>query len=68
MSDVREMLRSGLAIPACPLALTAERRFDPRHQRALIRYYVAAGAGGIALGVHTTQFAIHEDDMSGQLD
>jgi len=60
VSDVREMLRSGLAIPACPLALTAERRFDPRHQRALIRYYVAAGAGGIALGVHTTQFAIHD--------
>jgi hypothetical protein len=60
VSDVREMLRSGLAIPACPLALTAERRFDTRHQRALIRYYVAAGAGGIALGVHTTQFAIHD--------
>lgn len=60
MRDLRERLLSGLAIPACPLALTPERRFDPRHQQAVIRYYVAAGAGGIALGVHTTQFAIHD--------
>jgi hypothetical protein len=58
--DIREKLRSGLAIPACPLALTEERRFDARHQRALIRYYVSAGAGGLAVGVHTTQFAIHD--------
>jgi dihydrodipicolinate synthase/N-acetylneuraminate lyase len=50
----------GLAIPACPLALTAERTLDERHQRALLRYYVAAGAGGLAVGVHTTQFAIHD--------
>jgi hypothetical protein len=49
----------GLVIPACPLALTAGRKFDERHQRALIRYYVAAGVGGLAVGVHTTQFAIH---------
>ncbi|HVR35558.1 MAG TPA: dihydrodipicolinate synthase family protein [Methylomirabilota bacterium] len=47
-------------IPACPLALTAERRLDERRQRALIRYYAAAGAGGIAAGVHTTQFAIRD--------
>ncbi len=52
-------LREGLAIPACPLALDARRRFDERHQRALVRYYLAAGAGGLAVGVHTTQFAIH---------
>ncbi|MGQ0539863.1 MAG: dihydrodipicolinate synthase family protein [Gemmatimonadaceae bacterium] len=45
-------------IPAHPLALTARRRLDERHQRALTRYYVAAGAGGLAVGVHTTQFAI----------
>ncbi len=45
-------------IPAHPLALTAERRLDERHQSALTRYYVAAGAGGIAVGVHTTQFEI----------
>jgi dihydrodipicolinate synthase/N-acetylneuraminate lyase len=53
-------LRRGVAIPAHPLALTRERRLDERHQRALTRYYVAAGAGGIAVGVHTTQFAIHD--------
>src|SRR5438874_3853458 len=55
---VREKLLSGLAIPAHPLALTAERKLDERRQRALTRYYLAAGAGGIAVGVHTTQFAI----------
>jgi dihydrodipicolinate synthase/N-acetylneuraminate lyase len=53
-----EALRRGLAIPAHPLALTARRRLDERRQRALTRYYLAAGAGGIAVGVHTTQFAI----------
>jgi len=52
--------RRGLVIPACPLALTAERRWDERRQRALFRYYLAAGAGGLAVGVHTTQFAIRE--------
>jgi dihydrodipicolinate synthase/N-acetylneuraminate lyase len=45
-------------IPAHPLALNSRRRLDERHQRALTRYYVAAGAGGVAIGVHTTQFAI----------
>lgn len=55
---VQAALRHGLAIPAHPLALTNERRFDPRRQQALTRYYHAAGAGGIAVGVHTTQFAI----------
>ncbi len=58
--DVRAKLRTGLVIPAHPLALTAERKLDERHQRALTRYYLAAGAGGIAVGVHTTQFAIRE--------
>src|SRR5258707_11078082 len=53
-------LRRGLVIPACPLALTAERRLDERRQRALFRYYLAAGAGGVAVGVHTTQFSIRE--------
>lgn len=57
---LRDRLRRGLVIPACPLALTVERRFDERHQRALVRYYLAAGAGGLAVGVHTTQFAIHD--------
>jgi dihydrodipicolinate synthase/N-acetylneuraminate lyase len=55
---VIQSLQRGVAIPACPLALTAARKFDERRQRALIRYYLAAGAGGIAVGVHTTQFAI----------
>jgi dihydrodipicolinate synthase/N-acetylneuraminate lyase len=47
-------------IPAHPLALQSDNRIDERHQRALTRYYLAAGAGGLAVGVHTTQFAIHE--------
>ena len=59
-SWVCDRLRKGVVIPAHPLALTAERRLDERHQRALTRYYHAAGAGGIAVGVHTTQFEIRE--------
>ncbi len=55
---LRSQLFSGLVIPAHPLALNREREFDERRQRALTRYYLAAGAGGIAVGVHTTQFAI----------
>jgi dihydrodipicolinate synthase/N-acetylneuraminate lyase len=55
-----DALRSGLVIPAHPLALTNQRKLDERRQRALTRYYHAAGAGGIAVGVHTTQFAIRE--------
>ncbi len=58
--SVLDALRRGLVIPAMPLALTAARRLDERRQRALCRYYMAAGAGGIAVGVHTTQFAIRE--------
>jgi dihydrodipicolinate synthase/N-acetylneuraminate lyase len=57
---VRKRLAEGLVIPAHPLALTAERKLDERRQRALTRYYVAAGVGGLAVGVHTTQFAIRE--------
>ncbi len=59
-AEVLTALRSGLVIPAHPLALTEARRLDERRQRALTRYYHAAGAGGIAVGVHTTQFAIRE--------
>ncbi len=54
------LLRAGTVIPAQPLALTADRRFDERRQRALTRYYHAAGAGGVAVGVHTTQFEIRD--------
>jgi dihydrodipicolinate synthase/N-acetylneuraminate lyase len=57
---VTQALRAGLVIPAHPLALTEARRLDERRQRALTRYYHAAGAGGLAVGVHTTQFAIRD--------
>jgi dihydrodipicolinate synthase/N-acetylneuraminate lyase len=56
--DFRTALAGGLVIPAHPLALDARRKLDERRQRALTRYYIAAGAGGLAVGVHTTQFAI----------
>src|SRR4029077_5822837 len=58
--DVLEVLHNGAVIPAHPLALDKSRRFDRRRQRALTRYYIDAGAGGLAVGVHTTQFAIGE--------
>ena len=58
-----EVLRGGVVIPASPLALNAQRRWDERRQRALWRYYIAAGAGGIAVGVHTTQFAIRDPQI-----
>ena len=58
--NVRAALHRGLVIPACPLALNASRKLDERRQRALLRYYHAAGAGGVAVGVHTTQFAIRD--------
>jgi dihydrodipicolinate synthase/N-acetylneuraminate lyase len=65
--QVREKLRSGLVIPAHPLALNSQRKLDERRQHALTRYYLAAGAGGIAVGVHTTQFAIRNPKI-GLLD
>lgn len=57
---VAEVLRRGVVIPAHPLALTEDRKLDERRQRALSRYYLTAGAGGLAVGVHTTQFAIRD--------
>src|SRR5712671_3915100 len=60
---VLEALRQGQVIPAHPLALTPARKLDERRQRALTRYYHAAGAGGIAVGVHTTQFAIRDHGL-----
>ena len=57
---IRQVLTRGTVIPAHPLALTVERRLDEQRQRALSRYYIAAGAGGLAVGVHTTQFAIRD--------
>ena len=58
--EAARALTRGLVIPACPLALTQERKLDERRQRALIRYYMAAGAGGLAVGIHTTQFEIRD--------
>ena len=56
--DVLNALQKGMVIPALPLALNQNRKLDERRQRALMRYYLDAGAGGVAVGVHTTQFEI----------
>jgi dihydrodipicolinate synthase/N-acetylneuraminate lyase len=58
--QIRSTLQRGVVIPAHPLALDASRKLDERRQRALSRYYIAAGSGGLAVGVHTTQFEIRE--------
>lgn len=60
---VQQAVHQGVAIPASPLALDNKRMLDERHQRALWRYYSTAGAGGIAIGVHTTQFAIRRPEI-----
>ena len=62
-ADVLALLRRGTVIPAHPLALDSRRRLDQRRQRALSRYYLDAGVGGLAVGVHTTQFAIREHGL-----
>lgn len=59
-SEVRRLITDGTVLPAHPLALDADRKLDIAHQRALTRYYIDAGAGGLAVGVHTTQFAIRD--------
>jgi hypothetical protein len=58
--DIHERLHQGVVIPAHPLALNANRRLDEQRQTALTRYYLDAGAGGVAVGVHTTQFEIRD--------
>ena len=58
-----ELFAEGCVIPAHPLALTADRKLDERRQKAVGRYYAASGAGGMAVGVHTTQFPIHDNGM-----
>ncbi len=60
---LRDHLRSGLVIPALPLALDRRRRWDERRQSAVVRYYLDAGAGGLAVGVHSTQFAIRDPQV-----
>mgnify|MGYP002630400561 CR=1 FL=1 len=62
--DIHHLLREGTVIPAHPLALTNARKLDERRQRALTRYYLAAGVGGVAVGVHTTQFAIRDPTVA----
>ena len=57
-ADVLDALNNGVVIPALPLALNSKRQLDERRQRALMRYYLDAGSGGVAVAVHTTQFAI----------
>ena len=64
-APVLALIRKGVAIPAHPLALDRNRELDRRRQRALSRYYIDAGAGGLAVGVHTTQFAIREAGLLG---
>ena len=58
-----ELFAEGCVIPAHPLALTADRKLDERRQKAVGRYYAASGTGGMAVGVHTTQFPIHDNGM-----
>jgi len=60
ISPALQVIHDGTVIPAHPLALTADRELDVVRQRALSRYYIDAGVGGLAVGVHTTQFAIRE--------
>lgn len=62
--EVKNLLNEGTVIPAHPLALTADRQLDEKHQRLLTKYYLAAGVGGIAIGVHTTQFQIRDPKIN----
>src|SRR5580704_3949845 len=60
---VERLLREGTVIPAHPLALDAGLKMDEERQRRLTRYYMATGAGGVAVGVHTTQFSIRKPEF-----
>jgi len=62
--EKRQVLHEGLVIPAHPLALNRDRKLDERRQRALTRYYAESGAGGIAVGVHSTQFEIRDPSVN----
>ena len=66
-ASLRTSISNGTVIPAHPLALTQKRTLDVRRQRALTRYYIDAGAGGLAVGVHTTQFAIREAGLYAEV-
>ena len=62
--DAYELLMRGAFLPAMPLVLDEDRRFDEAKQRRLIRYYLESGADGLAVGVHTTQFAIRDPKIA----
>src|SRR5258705_2426481 len=62
--DVERLLHEGTAIPAHPLALNQDLKINEYRQRALTRYYLACGAGGLAVGVHTTQFEIRKPEFN----
>src|SRR4051794_37291797 len=62
-ASIKQLLQEGTIIPAHPLALTKDRRLDEARQRRLTRYYIAAGTGGVAVGVHTTQFEIRKPEI-----
>ena len=63
-AEILANVKRGVVIPAHPLALNADRSLDERRQRALTRYYIDAGVGGVAVGVHTTQFAIRDPKIA----
>lgn len=63
-SSLRQLLQEGTVIPAHPLALTEERKLDEKRQKLLTQYYIASGAGGVAVGVHTTQFEIRKPEVN----
>jgi dihydrodipicolinate synthase/N-acetylneuraminate lyase len=63
-AEILKEVRRGTVIPAMPLALDANRKFDVKHQSALAKYYIDAGAGGIAVGVHSTQFEIRDPNIN----
>ncbi|MGZ8559208.1 MAG: dihydrodipicolinate synthase family protein, partial [Chitinophagaceae bacterium] len=62
--SIQKALQEGVVIPAHPLALTNDRQLDEKRQRLLTRYYIASGAGGVAVGVHTTQFEIRRPEIN----
>ncbi len=62
--SISQLLREGTVIPAHPLALTKDRRLDERRQKLLTQYYISSGAGGVAVGVHTTQFEIRKPEVN----
>src|ERR1041385_2252383 len=63
-ASTRQLLEEGVVIPAHPLALTRDLQLDEWRQRLLTRYYIESGAGGVAVGVHTTEFEIRKPDIN----